>query len=140
MISLFLFLSFTQAIYSQKNPESKKSEAISEILSEIVNDGKAPGMIAAIISSEGVVAIASAGLRKFGSDIAFSTNDIVHLGSCSKAMTCAMIATFVAEGKLSWESKLIDVIPELKESIDRRKQLRKLEQEGDLSDAHEPER
>jgi len=28
-----------------------------------------------------------------------------------------MIATLVADGKLSWESKLIDVIPELKESI-----------------------
>jgi len=117
MISLFLFLSFTQAIYSQTNPEPNKSEAISEGLSEIVIDGKAPGIIAAIISSEGVVTIASAGLRKFGSDIAFTTNDVVHLGSCTKAMTAVMLATLVEEGKLSWESKLIDVIPELKESI-----------------------
>jgi hypothetical protein len=38
------------------------------------------------------------------------------------------------------EKKISEACPELKESIDRRKQLRELEQEGDLSDTHEPER
>lgn len=109
--------SFTNTVYSQTKLKSNKSEIIGQTLAEIVNDGNAPGMVAAIISSKGVIAIGSAGVRKFGSDIVFTTNDIVHLGSCTKAMTSTMIATLVAEGKLDWESKLIDVIPELKESI-----------------------
>jgi CubicO group peptidase (beta-lactamase class C family) len=74
-------------------------------------------MIAAIISSEGVLDIASAGERKAGSGIPFTTNDVVHLGSCGKAMTATMIATLVAEGKLSWDTKLIEAIPELKNNI-----------------------
>ena len=82
-----------------------------------MNDGEAPGMIAAIISSEGVIAIGSAGERKAGSGIAFTTNDVVHLGSCGKAMTATMLATLVAEGKLSWDTKLIEAIPELKNRI-----------------------
>ncbi len=106
-----------QAIYSQTKSESKKSDSIQHILTEVVNDGKAPGMIAAIISSEGVIAIASAGERKVGSGIAFTTNDVVHLGSCGKAMTATMLATLVAEGKLSWDTKLIEAIPELKNRI-----------------------
>jgi CubicO group peptidase (beta-lactamase class C family) len=106
-----------QTIYSQTKPESNKSEIICQALTEIVNDGKAPGMIAAIISNEGVIAIASAGERKAGSGIAFTTNDVVHLGSCGKAMTATMLATLVAEGKLNWETNLIDIFPELKGMI-----------------------
>ncbi len=106
-----------RAIYSQTKSVSNKNELIKQALAEIVNDGKAPGMIAAIISSEGVIAIGSAGERKAGSGIAFTTNDVVHLGSCGKAMTATMIATLVAEGKLSWDTKLIEAIPELKNKI-----------------------
>ncbi len=117
MISLVMILTFTQAIYSQTQIEPKKSKAIRQELEKIVNEGKAPGMIAAIISSEGVIAIASAGVRKAGTDIAFTSNDFVHLGSCTKAMTATMLATLVAEGKLSWDTKLIEAIPGLKKSI-----------------------
>jgi CubicO group peptidase (beta-lactamase class C family) len=106
-----------QTIYSQTKLDSNKSDSIQHFITKVVNDGKAPGMIAAIISSEGVIAIASAGERKAGSGIAFTTNDVVHLGSCGKAMTATMIATLVAEGKLSWDTKLIEAIPELKNKI-----------------------
>jgi CubicO group peptidase (beta-lactamase class C family) len=105
-----------QVVFSQTLDQSK-SDSIHQLLAKVVNDGKAPGMIAAIISSEGVIAIASAGERKAGSGIAFTTNDVVHLGSCGKAMTATMLATLVAEGKLSWDTKLIEAIPEIKNRI-----------------------
>jgi len=117
MISLPLFILFTRSVNSQTKPERDKSSAIRKALSEIVNDGKAPGMIAAIISSKGVVAIGSAGVRKAGTEIAITNNDLVHLGSCTKAMTSTMLATLVAEGKLKWDTKLAEAIPELKKSI-----------------------
>jgi CubicO group peptidase (beta-lactamase class C family) len=102
---------------TQVKPNSTKSDSIQRILTKAVKDGEAPGIIAAITSSEGVIAIASAGERKAGSDVAFTINDVVHLGSCGKAMTATMIATLVAEGKLRWETKLIEAIPELKSKI-----------------------
>ena len=117
MISLGLIFAFTQPACSQTNPELNKSKAISQAVKVIVNDGQAPGMIAAIISSEGVIAIGSAGVRKVGSDVAITCNDLVHLASCTKAMTSTMLATLVAEGKLDWDMKLIEAIPELKNSI-----------------------
>ena len=106
-----------RAIYSQTKSVSNKNELIKQALAEIVNDGKAPGMIAAIISSEGVIAISSAGVRKAGTSVAMTNKDLVHLGSYGKAMTATMIATLVAEGKLSWDTKLIEAIPELKNKI-----------------------
>ena len=74
-------------------------------------------MIAAIISSEGIIEIASAGVRKAGTSVAMTDKDLVHLGSCGKAMTATMIATLVAEGKMSWDMKLTEAIPELKNNI-----------------------
>lgn len=114
---LLLLFVLIYPLYSQTKLDSNKSDSIQHILTKEVNDGKAPGMIAAITSSEGVLAIGSAGERKVGSGIAFTTNDLVHLGSCTKAMTATMIAILVSEGKLSWETKLIEAIPELKDKI-----------------------
>lgn len=106
-----------QTIYSHPKSDSNKSDSIQHILSKVINEGKAPGIIAAITSSEGIIAIASAGVRKAGSDVKFTTLDKIHLGSCTKAMTSTMIATLVAEGKLNWNTKLIDAIPGLKQKI-----------------------
>lgn len=117
VISAASFATCTQLISAQTIPEPKESKAIRQALAKIVIDEKAPGMIAAIISSEGVIAIGSAGVRKVGSDVAITCNDLVHLGSCTKAMNSTMLATLVAEGKLGWEMKLIEAIPELKKSI-----------------------
>lgn len=117
LIILLFILACTQSIYPQVKVESKKSEEINRALSEIVKSDKAPGMIAAIVSGDGVVAIGVSGVRKVGSGIPITGNDLVHLGSCTKAMTAVMLATLVAEGKLSWEMKLVDAIPDLKKSI-----------------------
>ena len=117
VISLVLFLILSQSACLQTKQEQHKSRVICQELSEIVADEKAPGMIAAIISGEGVTAIGAAGIRKAGSDSAITGYDLVHLGSCTKAMTSTMIATLVSEGKLRWDMKLIEAIPELKKSI-----------------------
>lgn len=127
LISALLFSSFSSVSpdviaennfdYPQSKSYSKKSDSIYQILRNIVIEGSAPGMIAAIVSADSVIAIASAGERKEGSGVPFSTNDKIHLGSCTKAMTSTMIATFVAEGKLSWDTKLIEAIPELVNKI-----------------------
>ncbi len=117
MILVVMILSCTHATNSQIKSASNKSDSIHNILCKAVNDGEAPGIIAAIISGDSVIAIASAGVRKAGSDIAFSTSDVVHLGSCGKAMTATMLATLVAEGKLGWDMKLIEAIPQLKNRI-----------------------
>ncbi|MBT4575701.1 MAG: beta-lactamase family protein [Candidatus Cloacimonetes bacterium] len=103
--------------YAQDKLESNKNELISKALSEIVKEGNAPGMIAAIISSDSVLAIGSAGVRKAGTNVAMTDEDLVHIGSCAKAMTATMLATLVEDGKLSWDMKLIEAIPELKNNI-----------------------
>jgi CubicO group peptidase (beta-lactamase class C family) len=91
---------------------------IHDLVVNIVSSENIPGMIAAIIDSNGIVQIESAGVRKMGSSKQITINDKFHIGSCGKAITSAMIATLVAEGKIQWGTTLIEVFPELKDSID----------------------
>ncbi len=92
---------------------------IHDLVVNTVSSENIPGMIAAIIDSNGIVQIESAGVRKIGSSEQITINDKFHIGSCGKAMTSTMIATLVAEGKIQWETSLIEVFPELKDSIDQ---------------------
>jgi CubicO group peptidase (beta-lactamase class C family) len=55
----------------------------------------------------------TSGLRKHGVSTPVTTNDKWHLGSCTKAMTATMIATFIEEGLLGWRTSLTDLFPEM---------------------------
>jgi CubicO group peptidase (beta-lactamase class C family) len=114
IIPLFLLIQPTCAESSKEEAKSKKIEAA---LAEAVAEAKVPGMVAAITSSKGVLAIGSAGVRKTGSDSKLTKQDRIHLGSCTKAMTSLLLATLVAEKKLTWDTSLISVLPELKGKV-----------------------
>ena len=114
IIPLFLLIQPTCAESSKEEAKSKKIEAA---LAEAVAEAKVPGMVAAITSSKGVLAIGSAGVRKTGSDSKLTEQDLIHLGSCTKAMTSVLLATLVAEEKLTWDTSLISVLPELKGKV-----------------------
>jgi CubicO group peptidase (beta-lactamase class C family) len=114
MLPLFLLI---QTAYAESAQEEAKSKKIQEALVETVAQEKVPGMVAAITSSKGVLTVGAAGIRKIGSSKKLTEHDLIHLGSCTKAMTSVLLATLVAEGKLSWETSLIKALPELKGSI-----------------------
>ena len=114
---MFVFLFLAGNTYAQTRPDSAQSNAIQSLLAEMVGKEGLPGMVAAIISEDGVVAAGAAGVRKIGSDAAMTVHDRLHLGSCGKAMTAVMLATLVEEGRLSWTTPLAEAVPALKESI-----------------------
>ena len=85
-----------EAKFAQETPVTHTSDLIHNDLADIIMEGKAPGVIAAIISSDSIIGIASAGVRKAGSDVLITTNDNVHLGSCTKVMTSVMLVFAVS--------------------------------------------
>lgn len=91
--------------------------AFADYLDKTVSDENIPGIIAAIADSNGIILIGSAGERKINSSEEITTNDLFHLGSCTKAMTSALLATLVAEDEIQWETTLLDAFPELEDII-----------------------
>ncbi len=54
------------------------------------------------------------GIRKWGDPTPVTTNDVFHIGSCTKSMTATLTAILIDEGKLRWDTTIAGVFPELK--------------------------
>lgn len=76
-----------------------------------------PALAAIVFRADTVLARGIAGVRRSDAPAPVELSDRFQLGSNSKAITAALLATLVEEGKLSWASTLADVFPEWRDSI-----------------------
>jgi CubicO group peptidase (beta-lactamase class C family) len=76
-----------------------------------------PALAAAVFTTDGLVEMAAVGVRKAGTTVPVTTDDLWHLGSDTKAMTATLVGTFVAEKKLSWDAKIISFFPEIADQV-----------------------
>jgi CubicO group peptidase (beta-lactamase class C family) len=77
-----------------------------------------PAIAAAVVKGGNVVAVGAVGTRKVGDKIPVTVNDRFHLGSDTKAMTALLAAMLVEEGKIRWNSTMLEVFPELASKMD----------------------
>lgn len=82
------------------------------VVADVRRRAKVPGMAAAIIDGQGIVAIGVDGLRRADQEGALQTGDKFHLGSDTKAMTAFMVARLVERGVVDWDTTLGEAIPE----------------------------
>ncbi len=73
---------------------------------------KVPGVALAIIQDGHVVYIKGYGVREFGKPGAVDTSTLFQIGSTTKAFTAAALSILVDEGKIHWDDKVIQYIPE----------------------------
>jgi CubicO group peptidase (beta-lactamase class C family) len=83
-----------------------------------VAEGKSPAVFAACGGPGGATAEAASGVRKQGQPDAATAADLVHIGSCTKAMTAVLIARLVEQGKLNWDDTIALRLPQLSAQID----------------------
>jgi D-alanyl-D-alanine carboxypeptidase len=72
----------------------------------------APGMAAALISSEGIDVFAS-GQRRIDQPASVARDDSFHVGSDMKAMVATLIAQQIEAGRLRWDSTIQEVLPDV---------------------------
>ncbi len=90
---------------------------ISALLEPILKEHDQPGMVAAVVEGWHTVAIGTVGVRQKGASARVEISDRFHLGSCTKSMTATLCAMLVEEGKLSWQTTISEVFPELKNGM-----------------------
>ena len=73
-----------------------------------------PGMTVAIVEQGRPNDIRSYGVRKLGEPAKVDEHTLFAIGSTTKAFTTALLAILVDEGKLTWETKVADVLPGFK--------------------------
>jgi CubicO group peptidase (beta-lactamase class C family) len=115
LILLFLAASACRAPF----PHAPAPDELGAALEEVRYRNGIPSLAAAAIDSQGVLAISAVGFRKRGDPTLVTAQDRFHLGSDTKAMTATLIAMYVEEGRLRWETKLEEAFPELAQRMDR---------------------
>lgn len=84
----------------------REPDDLGPMLQPIVERQRVPGLGAAVIDREGVVAIGVAGRRRIDDPAPLHRDDRFHLGSDTKAMTAYVVARLVERGELSWGDTL----------------------------------
>lgn len=73
-----------------------------------------PGAAIGVVKDGKVIAAQGFGVKTIGSDDFVDSNSIFKIASNTKAFTAAALAILVDEGKLSWEGKVLDYLPNFK--------------------------
>lgn len=73
-----------------------------------------PGMAIAIVEQGKIVHAKGYGVRRLGETDAVDADTIFPTGSTGKAFTAAALAILVDEGKLGWDDKVIDHLPDFR--------------------------
>lgn len=73
-----------------------------------------PGMALAVVKDGQLVHLAGYGERELSSAAPVTADTYFRLASASKAFTAASVAILVDEGKLNWDDKVIQHLPEFK--------------------------
>jgi D-alanyl-D-alanine carboxypeptidase len=85
----------------------------SEVLERIRRGNNVPALAAVSMTSTGMVELAATGLRAVGFPERVTTNDQWHLGSITKPMTATVAARLVERGYITWDTTIVQAVPEL---------------------------
>ncbi len=107
-----LFLSTLTLANAANNEPSNEVVRIEQSVVQAMEAFQVPGIAVAIIKDDQVVLSKGFGVLKHGSAEKVTADTLFGVASNTKAMTAALLAQLVDEGKLTWQTKVIDIIPE----------------------------
>ena len=87
-----------------------------------------PALAVVVVKDGQICDRAAVGVRKWGDSTPVTTNNVFHIGSDTKSMTATLTAMLIEEGKLSWNTTIADVFPELKGRMDKQYEAVTVEQ------------
>ncbi len=78
---------------------------------------KLPGLVGAIVDGNRITAIGAVGIRKVGAPEPMTADDLIHLGSDTKAMTATLIGKLFESKRLSDQDTMADVFADLRPTM-----------------------
>jgi len=113
VIPVILFVTMVACMFSPVFADTTQT------LEDIRKKHDLPALAVVVVKDGKICDRAAVGVRKLGESTAVTTNDIFHIGSCTKSMTATLAAMLIEEGKLRWDSTIVEVLPDLKGKIDK---------------------
>lgn len=108
LLAIVLFVSFN----AHSTSIEEKNKHIESAIKHAMSTFQVPGVAVAIVKDNNVVMSQGFGVLEQGKSQKVTADTLFGIASNTKAMTAAILATLVDEGKLTWQTKVIDIIPE----------------------------
>jgi CubicO group peptidase (beta-lactamase class C family) len=112
VIAAFVALS-SQPLAAQQHPAPDWA-AFDRYVAQAARDWHVPGLAIAVVSGDSLVFAKGYGVVEQGKPAPATEHTRFAIGSTTKAMTSAALAMLVDEGKLRWDDKVIDYLPDLR--------------------------
>jgi CubicO group peptidase (beta-lactamase class C family) len=88
--------------------------AVDAVVARTLKAFDVPGIAVAVVKDGQVVLAKGYGVRSLATKVPVDANTLFGIGSNTKAFTTAALGLLVDEGKLRWDDKVTDYIPEFK--------------------------
>lgn len=95
------------------------AQDIIQLLGELREKHQIPGIGFAVVAPNNVLVSGISGYADLSDSSLLNLGSRFHLGSNSKAITAWMALNMVKAGKISWETKITDLLPELAPSMNK---------------------
>ena len=104
----------TDSTISTIYPEPSKQmlQNFEQYVQKAMKEWNVPGMAIGIMQGNKVIYTRGFGVKTLGSDDPVNPDTIFQIGSITKSFTAALTAMVVDEGKLKWEDKVSDYLPD----------------------------
>lgn len=99
--------------------QTSTPSASSEKLETLRKEHELPALAMVVVKDGIICDRAAVGVRKLGEAKLVTTNDVWHIGSCTKSMTATLAAMFIEAGKLRWDTTIAEVFPGLKDRMNK---------------------
>ncbi len=86
---------------------------IQALLDEVVSRGDSPAIFGALGGGDLETRVFCSGRRQASRETEVTANDLVHIGSCTKAMTSVLLARLVERGVLDWDDTVQARMPDV---------------------------
>jgi CubicO group peptidase (beta-lactamase class C family) len=109
--AIVVSISITSCTNAQASKPNTTSEPLDAYVERALKTFEVPGMAVAVVKGGKVVYAKGFGVRRLGSPDKVDANTLFQIGSTTKAMTVAALATLVDQGKLKWDGPVRDYMP-----------------------------
>ena len=114
VIWIVLFLS-TRATAAQTAERSRPDfVAFDTVVARAARDWRVPGLAIAVVKGDSLVFAKGYGVLEAGKPEPVTAHTRFAIGSTTKAMTTAALAMLVDEGRVRWDDRVIDFLPEFR--------------------------
>jgi len=109
-----LYISLLLLIIAPVYSQPLTSREIDRVVEQTMKAFDVPGIAVAVVKDDRVIHLKGYGVRSIATGEKMNENTLFAIASNSKAFTSAALGILIDDGRLTWDTKVIDIIPEFR--------------------------